>query len=82
MSSQQQREIEYGVYKQDVRRRDLMEEESEGMFSSYTDPSRNISVGNSKGREGFNERNQVGLVLTIYKTINPLIQVEKLFIVY
>ena len=44
----QQREIEFGVYKQNVKRRELMEEESSGLFASYTDPSRNISVGNTK----------------------------------
>ena len=48
MSTEQQREIEFGVHKQNVKRRELMEEESSGLFSSYTDPSRNISVGNTK----------------------------------
>ena len=44
----QQREVEFGVYKQNVKRKELMEEETSGLFASYTDPSRNISVGNTK----------------------------------
>ena len=37
----QQREVEFGVYKQNVKRKELMEEdESAGLFSGYTDPSR------------------------------------------
>ena len=48
MSEVQQREIQFGVYKQNVKRRELLEEESSGLFTSYTDPSRNISVGNTK----------------------------------
>ena len=41
MAVNQQREVEFGVYKQNVKRRELMEEEGAGLFSSYTDPSRN-----------------------------------------
>ena len=48
MSEDQQREIQFGLYKQNVKRRELLEEESSGLFSSYTDPGRNISVGNTK----------------------------------
>ena len=41
MAVKQQREIEFGVYKQNVKRKELMEEdESAGLFSGYTDPSR------------------------------------------
>ena len=58
----QQREVEFGVYKQNVKRRELMEEESSGLFATYTDPSRNISVGNTKSELSGVLRRQMALL--------------------
>ena len=62
MAVNQQREVEFGVYKQNVKRRELMEEESSGLFACYTDPSRNISVGNTKSELSGVLRRQMALL--------------------
>ena len=44
----QQKEIEHQVYKQELKRREAADDEAGGLFACYTDPSRNIAVGDSK----------------------------------
>ena len=47
--NKQQKEIEHQVYKQELKRREVADDEDGGgLFASYTDPSRNIAVGDAK----------------------------------
>ena len=47
--NKQQKEIEHQVYKQELKRREVADDDDGGgLFASYTDPSRNIAVGDAK----------------------------------